>query len=450
MKLEADTIWKQAAKHLEGVLSADIFARWIAPIKAQKITEDNFVLIVSNDFYQSWLEEHYLPLIKDAVMSITGKKYSISFTVDHSAPPNKQTTQQTTPNQSSSRGKSLWRHKAPKLNSKYTFDAFVVGPSNNFSHAASLAVSESPASAYNPLFIHGASGLGKTHLMQAVGHVVSKYPRKRVSYLSCEAFVNEYIDALTNKKLVSFRKKYRNTDLLLIDDIHFLAGKERMQEEFFHTFNALFDNHKQLVLTSDRPASDIPNLEHRLVTRFEWGLVTELQAPDTETRIAILRKKRMEHKLDIGDDILSYLAEHIRSNIRRLEGALIRTASFASLTGGELSIETVDHLLRDMLDQEQPDPISVNTIKKQVAAHYDLRVSDLMGSCRQRSIARPRQLAMYLTRDMTDLSLPVIGKAFEKNHATVLHACRTVQDKIHTDAELRRAVSSLRQKITTT
>jgi len=443
------SIWRKTCEQLSDLLSKDVYDRWIHPIVPDVIEDDTFTLCVANDFYQTWLEEYYVPLIKDSVASICGKKYSIKLVVDHSAaaPPPVPVEEPATVSRKTN-ARSRPTRELPKLNPKYSFDAFVVGPSNNFAHAASLAVARMLARAYNPLFIYGASGLGKTHLMQAIGHEVIKNNKARVSYLSCEKFVNEYINALQNKGLVDFRRKYRNTtDLLLIDDIHFLAGKERMQEEFFHTFNTLFDGHKQIVLTSDRPAAEIPRLEHRLVTRFEWGLVTELEQPDLETRIAILRTKRNELKLDITDEVLTFLAERIRSSIRRLEGALIRIASFTSLTGHELTFDKMENLLRDAFDQEQQEVISIDKIQKTVADHFDLRVSDLTGNRRPRSIAFPRQIAMFLCRDMTDHSFPIIGTSFDKNHATVLHACRLVESRIQTDPKVRRTVALLRQRI---
>ncbi|NCC50926.1 MAG: chromosomal replication initiator protein DnaA [Spartobacteria bacterium] len=456
-------VWSKARKHLATVLSKDVYERWIGLIESKEMTEDTLTLCVSNDFYQSWLEENYLSLIEDAVTAVCGNKLTIMFAVSHMAPPTQKNTElnaEDMPTDGTAKKASPVARKTSgakrtqrtlntiPLNNKYTFDSFVVGPSNHFSHAASLAVAQSPAKAYNPLFIYGCSGLGKTHLMQAIGHVVQQNTNASISYLSSEQFVNEYIDALQKGGLVGFRKKYRNTDLLLIDDIHFLAGKERMQEEFFHTFNTLFDNHKQIVLTSDRPASEIAGLEHRLVSRFEWGLVTELEAPDIETRIAILRKKREELKLSLSDDVLVYIAEHIRSNIRRLEGALIRATSYTSLTGRALSLANLESLLRDTLDQERQEALTIEQIQRTVADYYDIRLADMTSNRRPQSIAFPRQVAMYLCRNMTNYSLPAIGEAFARNHATVMHACKLVTTRINKDAEFRHNLSVLNQKLT--
>ncbi|MEM7393489.1 MAG: chromosomal replication initiator protein DnaA [Verrucomicrobiota bacterium] len=440
-------LWSEACQHLRETLSKDVYDRWIAVIEPKTLKGNALTITVANDFYQSWLEENYLPLIKDAVKSVTGEEMEIQLSVDRDTkmtPPD--------PEPEPEKPKTVARRKQPRrdqspLNPKYSFDSFVVGPSNSFAHAATMAVAQSPARAYNPLFIYGGVGLGKTHLMQAIGNYVYQKSNANICFISCEEFTNNYIDALQKKGLVQFRNKYRNTDLLMIDDIHFLGGKERMQEEFFHTFNALFDNHKQIVMTCDRPASEIPGLEHRLVSRFEWGLVTELEAPDIETRIAILRKKQEQMNLMLPDEVIEYIAEHIRSNIRRLEGALIRSASYASLTGKELTIDMLENLLRDTLDQEQAQVVNIEMIQKAVADYFDVRLGDMTSRKRPQNIALPRQVAMYLCRSMTDKSLPSIGNAFGRNHATVLHAYRLVEDRIKTDPKIRQAVSSLTQKL---
>ena len=369
----------------------------------------------------------------------------MSFSVDHSVQP----ASSVEPATKKTSVPRLFKRKGapPNLNEKYTFDSFVVGPSNHFAHAATMAVANSPAKAYNPLFLYGGVGLGKTHLMQAIGNEVASSGRATICYISSEAFTNEYIDALQNKMLVQFRKKYRNMDLLLIDDIHFLAGKERLQEEFFHTFNALYDNHKQIVLTCDRPASEIPGLEHRLVSRFEWGLVTELELPDVETRIAILRKKRAQMKLTLGDDVISYIAEHIRSNIRRLEGALIRVASYSSLTGRTLDLEMTQKLLSDTIDQQHRQALTIEDIQRAVADYYDIRMGDMTSRKRPQAIALPRQIAMYLCRRLTNHSLPSIGNSFGRNHATVIHANKLVAKKIDSDGRFKQAIDQLTRKI---
>lgn len=456
METETLKIWSDAKERLATVLSRDVYERWIDVIRVKTASNNTLTLSVANDFYQSWLEEHYLPLIRDAVTLAAGVDMQITLAVDplqsDEPTPDSTDTQvdllEPAVQEPAARAPSTRRTaKECTLNPNYSFDSFIIGSSNNFAHAACLAVAQSPARAYNPLFIYGGVGLGKTHLMQAIGNFVVQNSRSRVMYLSCEAFTNDYIDAIQNKALAAFRRKYRQTDLLLIDDIQFLAGKERMQEEFFHTFNALFDQHKQIVLTCDRPASEIPGLEHRLVSRFEWGLVTELEPPDIETRIAILRKKQELLHLHLNDDVILYIAEHIRSNIRRLEGALIRAASYASLTGRQLTIDTLEYLLRDTLDQEQQSHVTIENIQRTVAEYFDIRLADMTSKRRPQSIALPRQVAMYLSRNLTSHSFPMIADAFGRNHATVLHACRLVDQKMKDDPGFRQSIATLKQRI---
>jgi len=336
-----------------------------------------------------------------------------------------------------------------EFNPKNTFEAFVVGSNNNFAHAAALAVAQAPGKSYNPLFLYGGVGLGKTHLLHAIGHYVVTHKKgARVAYLSSEKFTNEYIDGIQNNQLVKFRKRYRQTDVLLIDDIQFLAGKERIQEEFFHTFNALHEAHRQIVLTCDRPASEIQNLEQRLVSRFEWGLVTDLQPPDVEMRLAILRKKAQLMGAELPEEIMSFLANRIRTNIRRLEGALIRVASYASLTGKKLSLEVVEGLLHEILHEEGRASVSLEVIQKKVAEHFDIRLADMTSKRRPENIAFPRQVAMYLAREMTGSSLSMIGEAFGgRDHGTVMHACRLVKDRMEVDANVRQVVQYLEKQL---
>ena len=441
----ASSIWKEACDYLHELLHPDVFSRWIAVIAPVSLEGQTLTLAVDNDFYQTWLEENYVPLIKTALESAGLLGVELVFRVkdrDPSAmpeiPPPKPTIRE-----------RLSRRVAPKplLNAKFTFDQFIIGSSNTFSHAASLAVAQAPARAYNPLFVYGGVGLGKTHLMQAIGHHVLDTTRATVCYISSEAMMNEYVEALQHRRLVQFRKKYRSTDLLLIDDIHFLANKERLQEEFFHTFNVLFDAHKQIVMTSDRPASEITGLEQRLVSRFEWGLVTELESPDLETRLAILRHKQEQAEVRLPNDLLLFIAQNIRSNVRRLEGALVRSLSYASLTGKELTVESLRYLLRDTLEQEQKDELSFDSIQRAVAEHYDVRLADMTSKRRPRHIAGPRQVAMYLCRRLTPHSLPEIANAFCKTHATVLHAYKVVDSRIATDEGLRGSVRHISEKL---
>lgn len=441
----AQVVWTKACDHLRKLLHPDVFARWIEVIDPGQIEGDVLTLLVGNNFYQTWLEENYLPLIQSAVTSVSGEEYKIAFQVGKRQLPVTTPAPVEEPKAAPlpKRGVTLKGFSNPILNPKFTFDDFVVGSSNNFGHAAALAVAQSPARAYNPLFIYGGSGLGKTHLMQAIGHHVLRNSNVKIAYLSTETLLNEYIDAIQSKSTIQFRKKYRSMDLLLIDDIHFLAGKDALQEEFFHTFNALHDAHKQIVLTSDRPASEIQGLEKRLVTRFEWGLVTELQPPDLETRIAILRNKQAQGGLKHSDEVIMFIAKTIRSNIRRLEGALIRATSYASLINRPLTVTDLENLLRDMIDQEKQEDLTFEQIMKIVADHYDVRLVDMTSKRRTAAITMPRQVAMYLCRSLTPSSLPEIGTAFGKTHATILHACRLVEKKMETDSDLRQNISHL-------
>ncbi len=447
--MEAASVWSKACRHLRETLSRDVFDRWIAVIEARSLEDGTLVLGVQNNFYQIWLEKNYLSLIEDALAAVHGERLKIVFEVIRDPAGGALPLADLPPPAPASLVKE--RAAPPpareQLNPQYTFDTFIIGPSNSFPHAASMAVAQSPGRAYNPLFLYGGTGLGKTHLMQAIGHHVQMTNKQSVCYLSCETFTNEYIDALQRKLLVQFRKKYRNVDLLLLDDVQFLGGKERMQEEFFHTFNALHHASKQIVLTCDRPASEIPGLEHRLVSRFEWGLVTQLEQPDVETRIAILRRKQEAMKIQLPAEVINYLAENVRSNIRRLEGALVRAVSYASLTGRELDVKVVEHLLRDTLDQEKDAVLTVEEIQKVVADYFDIRMADMTSNRRPQHIAFPRQVAMYLCREMTRQSLPTIGAAFSRNHATVLHACRLVGEKLKGDGAFRQNMVVLQQRL---
>jgi chromosomal replication initiator protein len=340
-------------------------------------------------------------------------------------------------------------HHDLSFDPKNTFDLFVVGNNNNFAYAAALAVAQAPGTSYNPLFLYGGVGLGKTHLLHAIGqHVLAHQKRARVAYVSSESFINEYIDGMRKNQLPRFRQKYRQTEVLLLDDVQFLAGTERIQEEFFHTFNALHERHKQIVLTCDRPASEIQSLELRLVSRFEWGLVADLQPPDVKMRLAILHKKAELMGVELPEEIMEFLAHRIRANIRRLEGALIRVAACAALTGKRLGLEMVEGLLREILDEEVRSAINIEVIQQKVAEHFDIRLADITSRRRPESIAFPRQVAMYLSRQMTESSLTAIGEAFGgRDHGTVLHACRLVNDRMELDPNVRQAVSYLEKQL---
>jgi chromosomal replication initiator protein len=449
MQPTADRIWGTAQEHLRSMLSADTYNLWFAPLRACGQDNNTLLLEVANDFCEVWLKDNYMSLLEDVVAVASGRQLQIRFKVGSGAPA-------AVPADISAKIKSVEAAaeralppQEPVFNPKNTFDTFVVGNNNNFAYAAALAVAQAPGKSYNPLFLYGGVGLGKTHLLHAIGHHVTTNKKgARVAYVSSEKFTNEYIDGIQNNQLVKFRKKYRQTDVLLIDDIQFLAGKERIQEEFFHTFNALHEAHKQIVLTCDRPASEIQNLEHRLVSRFEWGLVTDLQPPDVEMRLAILHKKAQLMGVELPDDIINFLANRIRTNIRRLEGALIRVASFAALTGKKLSVEVVEGLLREVLHEEGRHSVSIELIQKRVAEHFDIRLADMTSKRRPESIAFPRQIAMFLARQMTDTSLTAIGEAFGgRDHGTVLHACRLVKDRMEVDANVRQVVSYLEKQL---
>ncbi len=447
MNSKSINIWDDACKQLRGILSSDIYDRWIAVIQCLEISGSNMRLAVANDFYKDWLEENYFPMIRKAVMVVSGQEMEISLTVDSSCfetPKEEPEPHAPISLPTLGRGKKL----AHNLNKNYTFDSFVVGPSNQFAHAAAMAAASSPSRTYNPLFIYGGVGLGKTHLMQAIGnHVAAKKPRAKICYINCETFTNEYIDALQNNSVSAFRKKYRKIDMLMIDDIQFLDGKARLQEEFFHTFNSLFESHKQIVLTSDRTPSEMAGLAPRLISRFEWGLITELGKPDVETRTAILRKKAELLNLHVDHDLIDYLAERISSNIRSLEGALIRVATYISLTNQHVDVAKVEELLHDLLDKESKATINVETIQRTVAEHFDLRHSDILGKKRSRDIAWPRQIAMHLSRTMTSQSFPVIGEAFSRNHATILYANEQVATKAKEDRALQQTLAILKDKV---
>jgi chromosomal replication initiator protein len=450
MQTSAEKIWSAAQEHLRSMLSADTYNLWFAPLRACGLDSNTLTLEVANDFCEVWLKDNYLGLLQDVVAVASGRQLPIKFkvgggqaTVSASAPTPVPEKQKPTEPERNSGNHDL------SFNPKNTFDTFVVGNNNNFAYAAALAVAQSPGKSYNPLFLYGGVGLGKTHLLHAIGqHVANHKKGARVAYVSSEKFTNEYIDGIQNNQLVRFRKKYRQTDVLLIDDIQFLAGKERIQEEFFHTFNALHEGHKQIVLTCDRPASEIQNLEHRLVSRFEWGLVTDLQPPDVEMRLAILNKKAQLMGVQLQPEIMNFLANRIRTNIRRLEGALIRVASYAALTGKKLSVEVVEGLLREILHEEGRYSIAIETIQKKVAEHFDIRLADMTSKRRPENIAFPRQVAMFLSRQMTESSLSVIGEAFGgRDHGTVLHACRLVKDRMEVDPNVRQVVNYLEKQL---
>lgn len=440
-----EDIWSKSLDLMKMELTEVSFNTWLKTINPINMDNNNIVLSVPNKFTKNILEARYITLIKNAINQVSSKTYNIQFITpgeDLSANTSSMGTDQKRINKDLDQTKQL--HSDNQLNPKYTFDKFVIGNSNRFAHAASLAVAEAPAKAYNPLFIYGGVGLGKTHLMHAIGHyIIDQNPNTKVVYVSSEKFTNELINSIRDDRNVQFRNKYRNVDVLLIDDIQFIAGKERTQEEFFHTFNALHGANKQIILSSDRPPKEIPTLEDRLRSRFEGGLIVDIQPADLETRIAILRKKANTENLQVPNDVITYIATKIESNIRELEGALIRVVAYSSLTNRDVSIELVSEALKDMISNK-PRKITVNTIKEEVAKYYSLKIEDLTSKKRARSISYPRQIAMYICRELTDLSLPKIGDEFGgRDHSTVIHAYEKISKEINEKTELKMQITNL-------
>ena len=441
MSIQLTEIWHKTLGLLQNELTEISFNTWIKTIEPLSLQNDTINLAVPAEFNKGILESRYQILIKNAIKQATFKEYSINFVV----PSQENIDKYTNPPESSTNEDTL----VSVLNPKYTFDTFVIGNSNRFAHAAALAVAEAPAKAYNPLFIYGGVGLGKTHLMHAIGQfVLQQNSSLKVLYVSSEKFTNELINAIKDDKNEEFRSKYRNIDILLIDDIQFIAGKERTQEEFFHTFNALYEANKQIILSSDKSPKEIVTLEDRLRSRFEWGLIADMQAPDIETRIAILRKKAQLENLDVPNDIMVFIAEKIASNIRELEGALNRVIAYSSLTENEITVELATEALKDILSTNKVRTINCNTIQDAVARYFDIRPDDFKSKKRSRDIAFPRQIAMYLCRELTDMSLPKIGQAFGgRDHTTVIHACDKIIGEFKTNSETKRAINELKKNL---
>jgi chromosomal replication initiator protein len=440
-------IWRKMAGRVRLHLSADAFRRWFAPIELVQADEIALTFKVPNSIYQFWIESNFLNVVQAAAVSVLESPREIRFV----AADTKVTAPvasvgagaATAPLDSGSHDEnSSIKHG---MNLRYKFDAFVVGSNNQFAHAAALQVSQSPAQTYNPLFIYGGAGLGKTHLIQAIGQqTIEKRKIQKVIYLSSERFTNEFIDAIQQNMLVRFRKRYRQADVLLIDDIHFFAGKERSQEEFFHTFDTLFDGQKQIVLSSDRPPSEIANLEQRLVSRLGGGLTTELQPPEYATRLAILRKKAEALQIGLPEEVLVFIAQHVRTNVRRLEGAVTRVAAYHSLIGRGISRETMEQLLGDILREEAGKTVTIDRIQKKVAEHFAVRIADMTSKRRTGNIVFPRQVAMYLARRHTKASFHQIGEAFGgRDHGTVLHACKAISARVKKEDQVRQTLAGL-------
>jgi chromosomal replication initiator protein len=453
---EPTLIWEKVKTELAELLPRDIFDSWFVSVECLSADGNSVVLQVPSEFSAIWINDNYLDLLTKAFQRFLGHPVTVTL-VDNPADDDtvSNNTRHTNTEKSNFRGNTASASQRNKgainsnLNRRNTFENFVIGSNSQLAHAAAIAVAHAPAEAYNPLFVYGETGLGKTHLMHAVGHhILQNKPDARIAYLSSEKFTNEFISSIQENTLTRFRKRYRRVDVLLIDDVQFLSGKERIQEEFFHTFNELFEQQKQIFLSSDRPANEIAKLESRLVSRFQWGLVTDIQAPDFETRVAILRKKAEQHNFKVQDEIINFIAEHIVKNIRRLEGALIKVCSYSSLTGNPLDISTCEMLLSDVLMEAAKQQLTIDTIQKKVAEYFELRHSDMLSRRRPNHIAVPRQIAMYLSRELTKHSLQEIGESFGgRDHGTVIHACRQVENLVDQDDTVRHSVDYLKAQL---
>lgn len=441
--MNVEKIWKDSLVLIEKGTNKQSFDTWIGPLQLRSFDEGEAVVLIPNRFFEEWLREHYYGTLCEALAKVTGRKgVHVQFVVESESkvpePPravSKEPARKTVrPGQSIS------------LNPRYKFETFVVGSCNQFAHAACLAVAESPARAYNPLFVYGGVGLGKTHLLHALGNsTFNRKPDAKIAYVSSEQFTNEVISSIRYDRMTEFRNKYRGVDMLLIDDIQFIAGKERTQEEFFHTFNTLYEAHKQIVLTSDRYPKEMPGVEERLRSRFEWGLIADLQTPDLETKIAILEKKAESEGIPLPDDVAFLLATCIKTNVRELEGALIRLGAFSSLTGQPITIDLAKKVLREAIE-ERKRFVSVDEIQKAVADRFHLKPAELKSKRRTKALVLPRQITMYLCREITKMSYPEIGRHFGgKDHTTVMHACRQIEKQTETDGSMKHMVESMLQ-----
>ncbi|MCM3118123.1 chromosomal replication initiator protein DnaA [Neobacillus drentensis] len=438
-------LWHAALANIEKKISKPSFDTWLKSTKAHSLQGDLLIITAPNEFARDWLEERYSQLIAGILYEITGEELAVKFIIPQNQKEAENDVQ--LPPKKVKKDDDHGEFPQGILNQKYTFDTFVIGSGNRFAHAASLAVAEAPAKAYNPLFIYGGVGLGKTHLMHAIGHYVLDHnPAAKVVYLSSEKFTNEFINSIRDNKAENFRNKYRNVDILLIDDIQFLAGKESTQEEFFHTFNALHEESKQIIISSDRPPREIPTLEDRLRSRFEWGLITDITPPDLETRIAILRKKAKAEGLDIPNEVMLYIANQIDSNIRELEGALIRVVAYSSLINKDINADLAAEALKDIIPSSKPKVITILDIQKTVGELFSIKLEDFKAKKRTKSLAFPRQIAMYLSRELTDYSLPKIGEEFGgRDHTTVIHAHEKISKLLQSDAQLQRQMKELHE-----
>lgn len=441
--VSATTVWTEVLHRIEGHLNKPTLESFLKVIRPIGLQGDTFVLAVPNRFARDWIEQRLLGTVRGALSAVIGREIQVQIVVTEVPPP--QAPMRTVPIPAAPPRTTEGLHLSPK----YTFETFIVGAGNRFAHAAAMAVAESPATSYNPLFIYGGVGLGKTHLLQAIGHAVLRRAGiARAAYISSEKFTNELINAIRDDKTLEFRHRYRNVDVLLIDDIQFLAGKERTQEEFFHTFNTLHDASRQIIITSDRPPKEIPTLEDRLRSRFEWGLITDIQPPDLETRIAILRKKAETEGISVPDEVAEFIAQRINTNIRELEGALVRVVAYASLTRSPIAVELAADVLRDLLPPTRPRIVTIQAIQTAVAEFFRIRPEEMRAKRRTKDLAFPRQVAMYLARELTDASLPRIGEEFGgRDHTTVIHACQRVREILRNDAHLAAGLKRLTEDL---
>ena len=444
--MSVDTVWQEALHFIQGKVPKQVYDTWFIPARLDRIENSTAHIGVPNKFFGDWLNQHYGPLLAEAVATARGGgNLSVTFVVFQKSL-TRPLEPQAVPNATRVASQSKAR-RGIQLNPKYTFKNFVVGAGNQFAHAACMAVAEQPGKTYNPLFIYGGVGLGKTHLLNAIGNHVAEETDLRIAYLTTEQFTNEVINSIRYDKMMDLRKRYRHIDMLMIDDIQFLVGKERTQEEFFHTFNALYEGHKQIVLSSDRFPKDMPDIEERLRSRFEWGLIADLQPPDVETRIAILRKKSEDEGVKLPEDVIQFLSTTMKSNIRELEGSLVRLGAYASLTGQVITLDMAKNVLRDLIGDKKKI-VAMDDIQEAVCTQFHVKMTELKSRRRSKTLVHPRQIAMYLCRELTDASYPEIGRQFGgKDHTTIIHACRQVAKAKETDTALYTALETLKEQI---
>jgi chromosomal replication initiator protein len=448
-------LWQETLAHLEQTLNPQHFSTWIKPIRFVRVDKDEIRLEVPNRFVRDWIRDHYVPMIRETVSRIGAVAYRIQLEIKSNSQEKESEVAEIekprhtpTPADAPRDNQQREWNGTGNINSKYVFDEFVAGSSNQFAYAAAMAVANNPATTYNPLFIYGGVGLGKTHLVNAIGNaIIKKNPGMRVCYYTSEKFMNELINSLRYAKMDEFRNKFRSMDVLLIDDVQFIAGKERTQEEFFHTFNALYESHKQIVVTSDKFPKEIPGLEERLRSRFEWGLIADIQPPDVETKQAILKMKAEQNGIELPGEVIQFLATSVSSNVRELEGFLIRIGAYASLTSTPVSLAMAREILKDILVEKNRE-ITVEEIQKTVATHFNIKVADIKSPKRLKALVLPRQIAMYLARQLTSCSYPEIGERFGgKDHSTIIHAIKKIERQMEQDFQLRSTINTVKNSL---